>query len=66
MYRKAAEVDPRLDIARYRLGMTYLSMNAAEQAKEQLETYLQISPQGAHAQEVARILEQLHQREPNR
>ena len=66
LYQQAVKLDPRLDIARYRLGMTYLSLNALEQAREQLETYLQISPQGAHAQEVGRVLKQLQQREQNR
>jgi tetratricopeptide (TPR) repeat protein len=63
MYRRAVGLDPQLDIARYRLGMTYLSLGSPDEAREQLETYLQISPQGAHAQEVARVLEQLRQQE---
>jgi Tfp pilus assembly protein PilF len=65
MYRQAVRLDPELDIARYRLGMTYLSMNAVERAREQLEVYLQISPQGVHAQEVSRILEQMKERAPS-
>jgi tetratricopeptide (TPR) repeat protein len=63
MYRQAVGLDPKLDIARYRLGMTYLSLGSTDKAKEQLEAYLQISPQGAHAQEVTRLLEQLEQRQ---
>jgi tetratricopeptide (TPR) repeat protein len=63
MYRRAVALDPNLDVARYRLGMTYLSLGSRDRAEEQLEAYLRISPQGAHAQEVTRLLEQLKQRQ---
>jgi len=66
MYQRAVGLDPKLDIARYRLGMTHLSLGLPDKAREQLEAYLQISPQGAHAQEVTRVLEQLRQQEQNR
>jgi tetratricopeptide (TPR) repeat protein len=66
MYQRAVGLDPKLDIARYRLGMTYLSLGLPNEAREQLEAYLQISPQGAHAQEVTRTVEQLRQQEQNR
>ena len=65
MYQRAVGLDPKLDIARYRLGMTYLSLGLPDKATEQLEAYLQISPQGAHAQEVSQTLEQLRQQEQN-
>ncbi len=65
MYQRAVGLDPKLDIARYRLGMTYLSLGLPDKAREQLEAYLQISPQGAHAQEVSQTLEQLRQQEQN-
>ncbi len=64
MYQKALQLDPNLDIARYRLGMTYLSLNLAEEGREQLELYLQTSPQGNHAEEVGRVLERLRQDTP--
>lgn len=61
LYQQALRLDPNLDIVRYRLGMTYLSLKLSQEGREQLELYLQTSPQGNHAEEVRRILEQLGQ-----
>ncbi|MCK4384867.1 MAG: tetratricopeptide repeat protein [candidate division Zixibacteria bacterium] len=61
MYQTAVELNPNLAMAHFRLGMTYLSINSKEKAKEELELYLKISPQGKDARQAQEILEKLGQ-----
>jgi len=61
MYRTAVELNPDMAKAHFRLGMTYLSINSKEQAKEELELYLKISPQGKDVKKAQEVLKKLRQ-----
>jgi tetratricopeptide (TPR) repeat protein len=59
MYRTALTMDPSLAMARFRLGMTYLSLNARQEAKQELESFLLLSPQGPEADKAREVLNML-------
>jgi tetratricopeptide (TPR) repeat protein len=61
MYQTAVYLNPDLAKAHFRLGMTYLSLSSRERAKEELELYLKISPDGKDAKQVREILKNLRQ-----
>jgi tetratricopeptide (TPR) repeat protein len=58
-YLTAAQLRPDLAKVHFRLGMTYLSVNSRERAKEELELYLRISPHGKNAREAQEALDRL-------
>jgi tetratricopeptide (TPR) repeat protein len=59
MYRTALTMDPNLAMARFRLGMTYLSLNARQEARQELESFLLLSPQGPEADKAREVLNTL-------
>ena len=59
LYRIALKLNPDLAIAHFRLGMTYFSLNAKQKAKQELESYLLLSPQGPNAKKAQEILDKL-------
>ncbi len=61
MYQEALRLNPYLAKARFRLGMTYLSLNARKEAREQLELYLEILPTGKDSESARQALEKLSQ-----
>ena len=63
MYRTALTMDPNLAMARFRLGMTYLSLNARQEAKQELESFLLLSPQGPEADKAREVLNTLKESE---
>ena len=63
MYRTALTMDQNLAMARFRLGMTYLSLNARQEAKQELESFLLLSPQGPEADKAREVLNMLRESE---
>ncbi len=59
MYKIAVDLNPDKPVVRYQLGITYLSVNAKQKAKKELELYLKLSPQGKDAEKAQEILEKL-------
>jgi tetratricopeptide (TPR) repeat protein len=63
MYRTALTMDQNLAMARFRLGMTYLSLNARQEAKQELESFLLLSPQEPEADRAREVLNRLRESE---
>jgi tetratricopeptide (TPR) repeat protein len=63
MYRTALAMDPNLAMARFRLGMTYLSMYAKQEARQELESFLLLSPEGPEADRAREVLSRLRESE---
>ncbi|HLZ42080.1 MAG TPA: tetratricopeptide repeat protein [Candidatus Sulfotelmatobacter sp.] len=50
-YRQAVQLDPEMEEAHYRLAQAYRQLGQAEQAKEELRVYEQLSKQSAEQEE---------------
>jgi tetratricopeptide (TPR) repeat protein len=60
MYHSSLALDPNLNMAHFRLGVVYHSLGSNEKAKEELELYLKISPEGRDARKAREILSNLN------
>jgi tetratricopeptide (TPR) repeat protein len=63
MYLTALTMNPDLAMARFRLGMIYFSLNAKQKAKQELESFLLLSPQGPEAGKAREVLNTLKELE---
>jgi regulator of sirC expression with transglutaminase-like and TPR domain len=50
---------PNLNMVYFRRGAVYFSLGSNEKAKEELETYLRLSPQGNDARRAQELLSNL-------
>lgn len=58
-FEKAIELKPDFALAHYQLGMCYFRLNELENAQKELERYLELEPEGEHAEVAKAILESI-------
>jgi len=58
-FEKALETKPDFALGHYQLGMCYFRMNDTERAKTELRKYLELEPEGEHAEVSKKILEHI-------
>lgn len=59
LFERSVELKPDFSLGHYQLGMCYFRLQSFEEAKKELNKYLELDPDGEHAQVAKAVLEHI-------